>query len=138
MRCERIVRRGGAAHAQRGPHGGRAGGIELCGDVRDEEDLFRRVMECRGDFPITAGVPLWSSRCVEVTGQERRQVTGGCVGEEIALRLDASGREDGDLFAAFAPTLERRSDVRIDVTLALQLARPDLASSPTRRSFPGG
>src|SRR5947209_20423769 len=97
MICERIVRLIVPAYAQRRPHARGARRIELRRNVGDEDHIGRLTSECSSDLAITARLSLWPRRRVEVAGEKWREITRRRVREEIALRLDAAGRKNGDL-----------------------------------------
>src|SRR3989442_15461498 len=103
MICERIVRLIVPAYAQRRPHARGARRIELRRDVGDEEHVRRPASECSRDLAIAARFFFWPRRRIEVAGEKWREITRGGVREEIALRLDAAGRKNGDLFAGRSP-----------------------------------
>src|SRR5258706_56935 len=66
---------------------------------------------------------LWTGRRVEVSRQERGEVTGRRIGEKISLRLHAARREDRDLLSGVAPALECRPHVGVDLAFSFQLTR---------------
>src|SRR2546422_1659781 len=118
-----IVRREGATNAQSGAHAGLSGGIELRWYVRDEEHVTRFLAERCRNLTITSRFAFRPRRRIEVTGQERREITCRGVREKIALRLDAAGGKDRDRLARAVPPLERRAYIGIDCAFAPEPAR---------------
>jgi len=69
------------------------------------------VAEALGDAMVARREPLGASRSIEVVGHKTGEVTCRRVGEKIALRLDAAGRENRDVFARSAPASKRGGHV---------------------------
>src|SRR5689334_1228028 len=116
MVCGRIVR---AADAERGAHARISSGVELGGYVGDKEYVTWFLSQHCSNLTITLRVTFRPRRGIEVTGQERGEIAGRGVGEEIALRLNAARRENRDCFACGVPALERWTYVGVDLALSL-------------------
>src|SRR5262245_7888046 len=70
MPCRRRV---AIPHAETGRHPGAEGGVQLGGDVGEEQDLGRRPAQRGGDSAIARLVTLRPGRRVEVTADEAGQ-----------------------------------------------------------------
>src|SRR5438132_14127598 len=102
----RTVFRTGSAHAQCGLHAGLTGCIELSRYVGNKQDFSWRMAEGFGDRAIARGSAFGASGCMEIAGKKSRGFTRRRVGQEIALRLNVTGRENRDVFASTAHQCE--------------------------------
>src|SRR5206468_7991632 len=88
----------------------------------DEQHVTRLLSQRRRYLTITPGFAFRPGRRVEIAREKRREIAVRGVGEEIALRLHAARRKNGDALAGLLPARQRRPHVGVDCALALQRA----------------
>src|SRR5436305_4820812 len=120
-----------------GAVGGLGGGVELGGDVREEEDLAGGEGEGGGDGGVGGGVLLGAGPGVVETFKEGSEVAMIGVPEEELLRVYAAGGEDAQAPALLVPGFQRGRDVRVDVAADLALRVPLVPDQPLKKLEPG-
>src|SRR4051794_7723691 len=125
------------ADEEAGAVAGLGGGVELGGDVGEEEDLAGGQGEGGGDGGVGGGVLLGAGPGVVETFEIGGEVAMVGVTEEELLRVHAAGREDAQTPALLMPGLQGGRDVRVNVAVDLALRVPLVPDQPLKKLEPG-